>query len=31
MSACVLLNMSLYCGNKFWIYFIDFVTVSLVS
>ena len=31
MSACVLLNMSLYCGNKFCICFVDFVVVSLVS
>ena len=31
MSACVLLKISLYCGNRFWIYFVDFVVVSLVS
>ena len=31
MSACVLLNISLYCGNKFCIYFVDFVAVNLVS
>jgi hypothetical protein len=31
VSACVLLNISLYCGNRFWIYFVDFVAVSLVS
>ena len=27
----MLLNMSLYCENRFWIYFVDFVVVSLVS
>ena len=31
VSACVLLNISLYCGNKFCIYFVDFVAVNLVS
>ena len=31
VSACVLLNMSLYCGNRFWMYFVDLVAVSLVS
>ncbi len=31
VSACVLLNISLYCGNKFCMYFVDFVAVSLVS
>ena len=29
--ACVLLKMNLYWGNKFWMYFVDFVAVSLVS
>ena len=28
---CVLLNISLCCGNRFCIYFVDFVAVSLVS
>ena len=28
---CVLLNINLYCGNRFCIYFMDFVAVSLVS
>ena len=31
VSACVLLKISLYSGNKFCIYFVDFVAVSLVS
>ena len=31
VSACVLLNISLYCGNKFCMYLVDFVAVSLVS
>ena len=31
VSACVLLNISLYCGNRFCMYFVDFVAVSLVS
>jgi hypothetical protein len=31
VSACVLLNISLYYGNRFWMYFVDFVAVSLVS
>ena len=31
VSACILLNINLYCGNKFWIYFVDFVAVILVS
>ena len=31
VSACVLLNINLYWGNKFCIYFVDFVAVSLVS
>ena len=29
--ACVLLKINLYWGNKFWMYFMDFVNVSLVS
>ena len=29
--ACVLLNISLYCGNRFCMYFVDFVAVNLVS
>ena len=31
VSACVLLNISLYCGNRFCMYFVDFIAVSLVS
>ena len=31
VNACVLLNISLYCGNRFWMYFVDFVAVNLVS
>ena len=31
VNAWVLLNISLYSGNKFCIYFVDFVAVSLVS
>ena len=31
VSACVLLNISLYCGNKFCMYLVDFVAVNLVS
>ena len=31
VSACVLLNINLYVGNRFCIYFVDFVAVSLVS
>ena len=31
VSACVLLNISLYCGNRFCMYFVDFVAVNLVS
>ena len=31
VSACVLLNISLYYGNRFCMYFVDFVAVSLVS
>ena len=31
VNACVLLNISLYCGNRYCIYFVDFVAVSLVS
>ena len=31
VKVCVLLKINLYCGNKFWIYFVDFVVVSLVS
>jgi hypothetical protein len=31
VNAWVLLNISLYFGNKFCIYFVDFVAVSLVS
>lgn len=29
--AWVLLNISLYCGKRFCIYFVDFVAISLVS
>lgn len=28
---CVLLKKNLYCGNNFWIYFVDLVAESLVS
>ena len=31
VSACVLLNISLYWGNRFCMYFVDFVAVNLVS
>ena len=31
VNACVLLNISLYCGNRFCMYFVDLVPVSLVS
>jgi hypothetical protein len=31
VRACVLLKISLYYGNRFCIYFVDFVAVSLVS
>ena len=31
VSACVLLKISLYCGNRFCMYFVDLVAVSLVS
>ena len=31
VSAWVLLNINLYCGNRFCIYFVDFVAVNLVS
>ena len=31
VNVCVLLNISLYCGNRFCINFVDFVAVSLVS
>ena len=31
VNVCVLLNINLYCGNKFCMYFVDFVAVSLVS
>ena len=31
VNACVLLNINLYCGNRFWMYFVDLVAVSLVS
>ena len=31
VSACVLLKISLYSGNRFCIYFVDFVAVNLVS
>jgi hypothetical protein len=31
VSACVLLKISLYFGNRFCMYFVDFVAVSLVS
>ena len=31
MILCVLLKKGLYCGNKFYIYFVDFVAQSLVS
>ena len=31
VNACVLLNISLYCGNRFCMYFVDFVAVNLVS
>jgi hypothetical protein len=31
VSACVLLNISLYRGNRFCMYFVDFVAVNLVS
>lgn len=31
VSAWVLLNISLYCGNRFCMYLVDFVAVSLVS
>ena len=31
VKVCVLLNISLYFGNRFCIYFVDFVAVSLVS
>ena len=31
VKACVLLKISLYSGNRFCIYFVDFVAVSLVS
>ena len=31
VRACVLLKINLYFGNKFCIYFVDFVAVSLVS
>ena len=31
VSACMLLKINLYFGNRFCIYFVDFVAVSLVS
>lgn len=31
VNACVLLKMSLYFGNKFCMYLVDFVAVGLVS
>ena len=31
VNACILLNISLYCGNRFCMYFVDFVAVNLVS
>ena len=31
VKACVLLNISLYWGKRFWIYLVDFVAVNLVS
>lgn len=31
VSACMLLNISLYCGNSLYMYVIDLVAVSLVS
>jgi hypothetical protein len=31
VNACVLLNISLYCGNRFCMYFMDFVAVNLIS
>ena len=31
VDVCVLLNINLYCGNKFYMYFMDFVAVNLVS
>jgi hypothetical protein len=31
VGVLVLLNISLYVGNRFWIYFIDFVAVVFVS
>ena len=31
VNACVLLNINLYCGNRFCLYFVDFVAVNLVS
>jgi hypothetical protein len=30
VRACVLLKISLYYGNKFCVYFVDFIAVSLV-
>ena len=31
VSACVLLKISLYSGNRFCMYFVDLFVVSLVS
>ena len=31
VRACVLLKMSLYCGNMRWMYFADLLAVSFVS
>ena len=31
VNVCVLLNVNLYCGNRFCMYFVDFVAVSLVA
>ena len=31
VNVCVLLNISLYCGNKFCMYFVDFFAVNFVS
>ena len=30
VSVCVLLNINIYCENRFYMYFVDFVAVSLV-
>jgi hypothetical protein len=31
VGVLVLLNINLYLGNNFWMYFVDFIAVSLVS